>query len=467
MTEMTVSKDAVVIGGGISGLSTAYYLKQAGFDVAVLEKGSETGGTIKTKNIGQYLAEFGPNGALETTPLIRELCEDLGIMDSFTYSDPTANRRYILRDKELRALPVTPFSFMRSHLFTAGGKLRILRELFVRPAQPWADESVSGFVRRRLGDEFLDYAVNPFVSGVFAGRPEDLSVRSSFPKLHELEQEYGSILRGAVRGRKKRKKEGKTSKNAAKMFSFTGGMGTLIDALSSGLDDGVFTDTHIESVSKAGSAYEVKAIVDGKRVLFHAKTLVMAIPAHAYESIQFVDIPVPSSLNSVPYAPVSVVFVGYDQVTTSRELDGFGFLIPEKEDRKILGAIWNSSIFPNRAPQGGVSITAFVGGMRQPELAGLPDEQLVAEVRGELEELLGITGSPSVSEVYRWDKAIPQYDMDHGRAMRDLDEFESRHPGLHIVGNFRGGISIGDCVEQAHRVSGAVIEDLTRFVAPT
>lgn len=443
----------------MSGLSTAHYLKRGGLDVVLLEKDHHTGGKIKTKRVGPYLVEFGPSSALETTPLLRELCSDLGILESFTYSDPAANRRYVLRDKQLQALPLTPMAFMRTRLFSPGGKLRILKEPFIRPSHPSVDESVSGFVRRRLGDEFLDYAVNPFVSGVFAGRPEELSVRSSFPKLYNLEQEYGSILRGAVRGRRKRKKKGDTARNTAKTFSFAGGMTTLIDALSSSVGDGVFTDVHIETIQATGKVYEVQAITGGKRELFSAKVLVMAIPAHAYESIQFEGLRVPPSLHGVPYAPVSVVFVGYDKIAASRTLDGFGFLIPEKEERKILGAIWNSSLFPDRAPRGGASITAFVGGRRQPELARLPEQQLVAEVCRELKELLGIEQAPNVTEVHQWDKAIPQYDMDHERTMRDLEQFENRQPGLHIVGNFRGGISVGDCVEQAHRTSSRVLSN--------
>lgn len=456
--------DVTIVGGGISGLATAYYLNARGIEVQIVEKSDRAGGTIETTQKGGFLIDCGPNSALDTTPLLGKMFDDLGIAGSRRDARDKAKNRFIVKDGRLCALPMSPPAFLRSPLFSRAAKLRLLREPFVRPSEPDLDESLADFVERRLGREMLDYAINPFVSGVYAGAPESLSVRAAFPRLHELEQQYGSLIKGAVKGRRERKqraKKGEASKQAARLFSFAGGMQTIVNALAEARNEAVHTGTSIVSVRRADYGYEVDAATPTGDKTIRSRSLVFAIPAHAFDhvSIEF-DFPVGSALAAIPYPPVSMVFFGYRDVPTEDPLDGFGFLVPEKENRNILGTIWSSTLFSGRAPEGGTALTTFVGGSRQPELALLPEGELVGAVQADLKKLVGVRRDPDVIYVRVWERAIPQYNVGHLDFIREVEAFESRMPGLYISGNFRGGVSVSDCVKQAHVMGARVSEAL-------
>lgn len=238
----------IVIGAGISGLTTAYLLKKNGLDVTMLEAESEVGGTMKSKRIDEYLVEYGPNSALETTPLFKVIVEDLGISNQMVYANESSNKRYILKDGKLHLIPMKPQEFFKSRLWSLSGKLRVLLEPFHGRAKE--EETVAQFVRRRLGKEFLDYTINPFVAGVYAGDPEKLSVRSAFPRLYALEEKYGGLIIGTIRGAKERKKRAEQSKVSAKMFSFTDGMGALPKALTQFLGESVILNAKVKSIKK-------------------------------------------------------------------------------------------------------------------------------------------------------------------------------------------------------------------------
>ena len=250
----TCRADVAVIGAGISGLSTAHYLARLGHDVQIIEKSDRTGGTIETEKVDGFLIDYGPISALDTSPLLGEMFDHLGIASSLEYASAKAKSRYIVRDGRLHALPTNPGAFIRTGLFSGSAKLGLLREPFVRPGDPNDDESLAEFVKRRLGREFLDYAINPFVSGVYAGVPERLSARASFPKLYELEQRYGSLIKGAIKGRRQRRQRGDKSKVAARMFSFRDGMQTVVDALSAELSGRIVTGASAQSGHRARSA---------------------------------------------------------------------------------------------------------------------------------------------------------------------------------------------------------------------
>jgi oxygen-dependent protoporphyrinogen oxidase len=459
-----IETDVTIVGGGISGLATAHYLASEGIDVRVLEKQDRTGGTIETRKRDGFLIDCGPNSALDTTPMLGALFDDLNITGSREFAREEAKNRYIVRDGRLRALPMSPPAFLRTPLFSSSAKLRLLKEPFVKPSDPASDESLAEFVERRLGREMLDYAINPFVSGVYAGRPEELSVRAAFPRLHELEQRYGSLIKGAIKGRKERQKQeqaGETSKQSARLFSFADGMQTVVDALDAARGDAVHCGAELSAVRKSGGGkgpgYEVDASIGGEDYTFRSRALVFAIPSHAYSGIEFgFDFSIRAPLSGVSYPPVSMVFFGYTGSPTDVPLDGFGFLVPEKEQRNILGTIWSSTLFSNRAPEGGAGLTTFVGGSRQPDQALLPDDELADRVLGDLADLLRVRRSPDVVYIRRWERAIPQYKVGHLDIVRSIEEFESQHPGLYVTGNFRGGISISDCVKQAGAISSTV-----------
>lgn len=454
----TETADIAILGAGITGLTTAYLLHRDGLQVRVLEKDTRIGGAIRTECKDGFLVEYGPNSLLDTTPILHDLFRKLNLENEIEYASDRAKNRYIVRNGRLMPLPSSPLAFIRSNLFSLSAKLQLLKEPFVRRADPDLDESLAAFVNRRLGDEFLDYAINPFVAGVYAGRPETLSVRSAFPRLHRLEQEYGSLIKGALLGARKRRQSAETSKSQARMFSFRNGLQTLVDALGAALADRVSTGVTIEAIDRQGSLFNIQYRAGGQSVHLTAPALLLTVPAHAYTALpaEFLQGPLVDALSQIVYPPVTMVYLGYASPPTEASLDGFGFLTPEKEKRNILGTIWNSSLFSNRAPDGGVALTTFVGGSRQPENALLPHDRIVDLVRADLEELMGIRVRPNIVVVKTWEKAIPQYRIGHRAIVERIEQCESAHPGLFIAGNFREGISVADCIKQAYEMQDRV-----------
>ena len=456
-------QSVIVIGGGISGLATAWWLHKASVDVLVLERDRVPGGTMRTVRETRWLIETGPNSALETTPLFQTLFDDLGLRDEVLYANESSNNRYILREGELHALPMSPGAFFRSRLWSIGGKLRLLKEPFVRRAE--REETVAEFVERRLGREFLDYAINPFVAGVYAGNPEELSVRAAFPKLYRLEEKYGGLIRGQIKGRKERRERAEQSKDRARMFSFKQGMQTLPAALHRALAGRVKTSMEVRQISFTDDArvphFEVRGRNKKTSFKLMADAVVTAIPTGGTAALlSRFGKPLSDSLSRIPYPPVAEVYLGFRSEDIGRKLDGFGFLVPARENRKILGTIWSSALFPGRAPQGFEALTTFVGGSRQPELVEYDDEQLIQLVTQELGQIMGVRDTPCIARVTKWQHAIPQYILGHLDIMEELEYLERRHPGLFISGNFRGGISVGDCVMRSERVARQVLEHL-------
>ncbi|GBC77474.1 Protoporphyrinogen oxidase [bacterium HR08] len=453
--------EVAIIGAGISGLSVAFFLKRAGVRVLLLEAGEDVGGTMRSRRCNGYLVELGPNSALETTPLFQELIAAVGLAGERVYASEAARNRYIFRDGELHPLPLTPLAFLRSRLWSWKGKLRVLAEPFHGRAD--REESVADFVRRRVGQEFLDYAVNPFVAGIYAGDPERLSVRFAFPRLYALEAQYGGLFLGMLRGARERRRRREAAKIAARLFSFREGMGALPRALAVALGDTVWCATRALCVERIGATFEIAFERDGRRDALRAERVVLATPAYA--AAPLVERLAPEAaraLERIVYPPVSTVVLGYPESAIGRPLDGFGFLVPEKEQRRILGTIWNSTLFPARAPEGFVTLTTFVGGMRQPELARRPTEELIALVAEELADILRLRGEPDFASVSRWERAIPQYELGYGEILDALDRAEREHAGLYFCANYRGGIAVGDCVKSARETAERILRDRAR-----
>ena len=446
--EETVITDTLIIGAGISGLASAHFLKKSGADVRIIEKKPRAGGSIQSEHKDGFLVDHGPNSALETTPLLKEIFEDTGIIDEMIYANDSAKNRYILKNGKLQALPMSPVKFMKTKLFSFPAKMRLFKEPFIKPYAGDDDESLADFVKRRLGKEFLFYAIDPFVAGIFAGTPENLSTKSAFPKLHQLEQEYGSLIRGALLGARKRKKSKEKSKQSAKMFSFVNGMETMIKALADEFKDVLHLNCIIKSIEKQSGKWQVEVDENGEKKIFQAKSVLFTIPAHAYENIPFAR-ELQDQFDKFYYPPVTMVFYGYRKNPSKAPLDGFGYLIPRKEEKNILGTIWSSVIFPGRAPEGGAAFTTFVGGSRQPENAQKTEEEIDELVRSDFKSIMGIDAEPDVKVIHKWNKAIPQYKVNHYRIIEEIEKFEYENAGIFIAGNFRGGISVADCVKQS------------------
>jgi protoporphyrinogen/coproporphyrinogen III oxidase len=453
-------KHVIVIGAGISGLTVAFWARRFGWDVTVLEAAPVPGGTMRTLRTDGWMVEMGPNSALETSPVFGEMFKLLGIESDRWYANEESNKRYILRDGSLHPLPMSPGLFLKSRLWTTRGKLRLLKEPFIGRAAH--EETIAEFVERRLGREFLDYAINPFVAGVFAGNPEQLSVRSAFPKLYALEETYGGLIKGMIGGARERKKRAEVAKDRARMFSFAAGMQSFPDAIARDLGDRVQYHAKVVRIEAQGSTGERRQrfrVTTSSGEARESDALVVSVPAFAASGLlgSFADGLAPM-LDKVYYPPVAEVFLGFRNDMCSRALDGFGYLIPAVEKRMILGTIWSSVIFADRAPAGHFALTTFVGGSRQPELLRHDDATLQAIVLKELGKIMGVTGSPVFSHIERWDRAIPQYNIGHAKIMKAIDALEVRHPGLFVCSNYRGGIAVGDCVMNGKKVAERVTQ---------
>ena len=452
---MTSDKKIVVIGAGISGLTTAYLLFKEGYDVIALEQNDKVGGSIETVSAEGFLFDRGPNSGLETTPLIQQLVKDLNLEDQFVYANREGNKRYILRDEHLHALPMSPPAFFKTKLFSNKAKLRLFAEPFIGRSKDGYYQSIAEFVNRRLGKEFLDYAINPFVAGVYAGRPEELSVKSAFPKLYALEEDYGGLIIGSIRSIRKRKKSKEVSKQSAKMFSFKDGMKILPESMAEKLGSRISTNAEVTSIRKTGDGSFGVTYRDGKQnITLLADVILSTVPAYkAAELFSQLDDDLVKHLNQIYYPPVLVLYLVYEKNVVGQPLDGFGFLIPEKEQKSFLGAIWSSVIFPNRSDDTKAAFTLFIGGSRD---AGFVDdvEQLVIDrARREFEIIMKISAEPVLTAKRFWPKAIPQYNLGYVEHENFFDHFEKDNKGIILSGNYRGGISIGDCIKNSELVA--------------
>jgi oxygen-dependent protoporphyrinogen oxidase len=447
-----------VLGGGITGLTAAWHLRAAGLAPLVLEQSARPGGAIGSHRDGDWLHELGPNSLLENSADIARLLAGLGLTDRILTAAPTARRRYLVRAGRVLPLPGSPLGFLTTPLFSTRAKLSLLGEPFRPRAPDDAVESVANFVLRRLGREFLDYAINPFVGGVYAGDPHRLSVRHAFSRLHALEQAHGSLLRGALARRNT------SGGPAGRMLSFPEGLEELPGALARNLGASLLTRSAAHTVSRVGTGWEVGFTTDGQPRRERFAAVVSALPADALAALRWEGIPLPgqlTSLGGITHPPVVSVFTGYRRADVTHPLDGFGLLVPEVERGRVLGSLFSSSLFPGRAPAGHVALTTFVGGTRQPELAELDDGPLLDVVRAELGRLLGVRGEPTYVHLRRWRRAIPQYGLDHQRHLDACSAFEAQAPGCFLGGTARDGISLSACLDAGLRLARAATDHLS------
>lgn len=453
-----------VVGGGITGLTAAWRLQQHGVDVTLFEAGEHVGGVIGTVKKDGYLVERGPNTLLETTPLIGEMIDSLGLRERVLHSDPGAEARYIIRRNEPVAAPSTPPGFFSSRLFSWSAKLRLLAEPFVKKSKPEADESLADFVRRRLGQEFLDYAINPFVGGIYAGDPEKLSLREAFPRLHAIEQEYGSLIIGQIRGARKRKQSGEMSRQNAAKLSFDDGLQVLTDALAEALGERVRCATALTKFQRRDKGWSVGP--DGGA---DYEAVLLALPAYRMAELDISDAATPfnglNPLGDIHYPPVASVALGFHRDQVEHPLKGFGALIPEVEGFQILGTIFSSTLFPGRAPKDHVLLTSYLGGTRAPHLVeGRSHDELCATTLNDLRRLYGITGEPAFAHSINHPRAIPQYNLGYQRFREAMTAAENALPGLFLAGHSRDGISLGDSIDSGDRAAGKIQKFLINSV---
>jgi protoporphyrinogen/coproporphyrinogen III oxidase len=455
---MPDSRNAVVIGGGISGLACVYRLKQLGIGVTLFEESDRPGGVIGSVEQNGFLFEKGPQSFLGTPPLI-EMIRALGLSDELLEADPRAPR-YVFVHKRLQMIPMSPGALLTSSLLSYGTRLRVLAEPLRRTKPPGAEESVAAFVRRKFGHEILEYLVTPFVSGVYAGDPERLSLKSSFPSLAEWEEKYGSVLRGAMKSRSA------TGQPRPTLCSFRRGLSTLFDRLVNAFGDSVEIGVRADTIERApdggnqGFGVRVSQVASARTHL--AQAVILATPAYrAAHLLKNLSGRLATLLSGIAYAPVAVIANGYHRRQVGHTLQGFGFLVPRKEGLRVLGTVWNSSLFPRRAPDGMVVLTSFAGGATDPAIVQIEPNSLAELIEAEVAKVLEITGPPAERAVWRLEKGLPQYNLGHAETVGSIREEAAGIPGIFLSGNYLEGPSWGNCVEQAYRTAESVRDFLT------
>ena len=449
-----------IIGAGLTGLTAAFRLRQRGIPATVYEASDRVGGVVQSWREAGYLAEHGPNTLLETSPKITDLIRAAGLQTRRLESDPRAANRYVVRGHRPVALPGTVVQFLGTRLFSLAAKFRLIREPFI--SRGTEEESVGAFVQRRLGREFLDYAIDPLVSGIYAGDPLRLSVQHAFPRVYDLEQKYGSLIRGQLFGARERRNRPEVSKANARKLSFDQGLQVLPDALHFHVQDAVQLRTPVSGIARRESAWDVVCGSAGTTGTARHSAVLFAGSAYQLPHLRVdtqpaVDL---SLFAEIRHPAVASVVLGFRRSDVQHPLDGFGMLVPKVEGLNILGALFNSSLFPNRAPDGHVTLTVYLGGTRHPQLALSPHDRLVALALQDLQLLLGISGPPTFRHVAVFPQAIPQYELGYARFKAALDGVEAAVPGFFLAGNYRNGPSLSDSILSGHEAAEKIAQFL-------
>lgn len=437
--------DVAIVGGGIAGLAAAYQLRTQGLSVVVLEASPRAGGVITTERFDGWVIDGGPDSMLVQKPAAVALCRELGLGDRLT---PTLTPRtaYILRDGRLH--PIAEGSFLGfplrfsalagSSLFTIGGKLRLAAEMLIPANHGDEDESIGAFVRRRFGEEAVDYLAEPLLAGIHAGDVERLSMRALFPRLLEAERQSGSVLRAfrALRA---------TPSPQGAFVSLPGGTGELIDALVATMPGVVRTNSRVTELKRAGSL-----ILESGAGRVEARAVILAVPAYVAASLlRGFDTALAAFCDAVPYASTATVALGFRREQIAHPMAGTGFVVPRVERSALLAGTWVTSKWPGRAPDGHVLLRGFLGGGRDPQRLEDSDEELIATVRTELSGLLGITGEPVITRLFRWTRQSPQYEVGHLQRVAAIDDHLASLPGVFLTGSGFRAIGIPDCVADA------------------
>jgi len=449
----------IIVGGGISGLSLAYFLIELdpSLDILVLESERKAGGKIWTNKVNGFLCEGGVNGFLDNRPKTLELAAKLGLTP--VRSNDAAKKRYIFSEGKLYKLPESPLSFFSSNLLSLYGRMRILYEIFV-PKGKEDDETLATFAKRRLGREAYEKLIDPMASGIYAGDPETMSLKSCFPIIYDLEKKYGSLIKALIKLQREAKRAGgKIGPGPGGVLtSFYDGMEVFIKALEKYLGGRLKTDSKVVSIDKKGDSY-ILYLSDNSTL--EAEGVIIATPAHnTSEIVKDFNRNFSLSLGEIPFPPISVVCLGYRLEKMKQPLDGFGFLVPRREGRKILGTLWDSSIFPNRASEGYVLLRSMLGGARAAELALRDESNLVSMVMDELRDIIYITEQPDFVKIFTHEKGIPQYLFGHERRLEEIDRIVNGYRGLYITGNSYRGIGVNDCIENSYKLAVRIHGDL-------
>jgi oxygen-dependent protoporphyrinogen oxidase len=451
MSEIS-NPDVVIIGAGLTGLTMGFYLKKAGVNFVIVDKSAKTGGVIQTIREKGFVYETGPNTGVVSNPEMAELFEDLAGKCELETANPAAKRRLIWKNNQWNALPSGLWSAITTPLFTWGNKFRILGE-------PWRakgtdpHEKLSDLVKRRLGKSFLDYAIDPFISGIYAGNPAELVPKYALPKLWNLEQEYGSFIRGAIKKAKLPKSE-RDKKATKEVFSAKGGLQNMIDALTEAIGSEHFLLSSETMIKYSENEFQLQVTTPEQLLNLKPKYLVTTCGGYALaDLLPFLNSEEIAPFNDLKYAAVTQVLLGFEK-WKGINLNAFGGLVPGKENKNILGVLFTSSFFEGRAPKGGALLSVFMGGTKRPDIAQMDNYEIESLINKDLPRMMSNRSlSPDMMRILRYPKAIPQYTETSALRFEMITRLQQKYSGLVLAGNIRDGIGMADRVKQGRTIA--------------
>jgi oxygen-dependent protoporphyrinogen oxidase len=433
----------VILGAGISGLSTAQFLQQKGADFLLLEASNRVGGNIHSEEIDGFVCENGPNTVLLNNTAIVQLIKEVGLWEEICKPQAAAHNRFVLHKGRLQEIPDSPLSFLRTPLLSFTDKLRLLKEPFITKHSE--NTSIANFARKRFGTAFYEQFVLPFVTGIYAGNPEQISVQHALKILWELEQKHGSVFKGFIQ---KQKKQFEEELPKIKMFTLPKGLGQLTNVIAKNIGDKLHLNSLVTTIEKTAEGYQIQA---GEQTIY-CEEIICTLPAHSTAKLVD-DSNLQKQLLGVEYVPVDVLHIGFNKTQVKNQKPGFGVLSKPSDKKHFLGLLFNSRIFPHTAPEGKELFTVIVGGSRQPELCSMEKKVVQQILLEEMKGVLAIEGSPCFIQYQRYTKAIPQYDMQQAELISSILKFNKKQPYFHLIGNYTGGISVSDCVLKAQQLA--------------
>ncbi len=456
-----MNKNLIIVGGGISGLTLLHYLKKkyhnhSDVSIKLFERQAQPGGTIRTIHRSGFQFETGPNGFLDSKLSTLTLANELGLKDDLIVASPATKIRSICVKNTLYPLPSGPISFFNFKPLSFGAKLRVIRELVI-PRGDNPDETVYEFGTRRLGENFAKYFLDPMVSGIFGGNAQDLNLQHAFPRINQIEQQYGSLFRGMISLALQKKKQQKNSLTAGQptgqLWSFKNGMGQLIDKIAQIYSDSIETGINVDQVCAKDKGYVLKA--SGKE--YFADHLILSTPAYAAaDIIDSSDKDLAVALRKIPYAAITVVGLVYSLEQFAHLPVGFGYLRPTHEGREVLGVLFSSNIFPSRSADGKILFQIMLGGACNPDTVLKSEDQLFTLAKNEIQQILQVSGQPQEQFIYRWDKGIPQYNRFYPQTYKEIKKIMSNYPRLHLTANYLDGVSLNDCIANAKKMAESI-----------
>ncbi|GAB4549586.1 MAG: protoporphyrinogen oxidase [Anaerolineae bacterium] len=465
-----------IVGGGIAGLATAYYLQEGArranlpLSYSLIESETNFGGKIATDEQDGFVIEGGPDSFITQKPAALRLCRELGLEGRLLGTNDARRKVYVLDGGRLRPLPdgvmlVVPTRFAPfalSPLISIPGKLRMGLDLFIPPRREEGDESLADFIRRRLGQEALDKIAEPLMAGIHVADPERLSLQATFPRFIQLEQKYGSLIKGmlAQKARRAAQSHNGTGRQLSLFMTLQGGLRELVEALVAYLEGELYLGAGAVELARTGRGYRLR-LADGRTVL--ADVVVLATPSHAAaDLVEPLHPPLAAGLRAIRYVSTATVSLGFRRAEFEHPLDGFGFVVSARSKSRLMACTWTSTKFDGRAPHKHVLVRAFVGGPYHQDLVDLPDAELLQLVQEELRQIMGIHAQPVVGRIYRWPAGNPQYDVGHLARVDQLETIAANLPGLYLTGSAYRGVGLPDCIQQGQTTAEAVLKAVAR-----